>query len=145
MTENSLWHLPQPAQRLLPHKGSMCCIDRLESCSETEAVASLLLGPDHLFCSEGQLEDAAFVELAAQTVGAMNGYHTLMRHQPVREGMLVGVQDFTIYQQAKAGSVLYITVKHIFDMNGLFVFEANIQGDGRLYARGQVKVYANNT
>lgn len=139
MTRNS--QFPLDARRFLPHDGPMCCIERLLSSTGTTAAADVLLGPDHALLLGGELDPCAYVELAAQTAGAMQGYDQHVRGLSPKRGFLVGVQDFVIHAGARAGDRLRMDVAIYAELGEMTVLTATIQRDDELLAEGRLKVY----
>lgn len=140
MTEQ-VSHFPFAVGPLLPHAGPMLCIDRLLSSSKTAAVAEATLTPEHSLLREGILDSAAYVELAAQTAGAMQGYDLFLQGQPPKPGFLVGVQDFIIHGGAGMGDRLVMDVAIIAELGEMTVLAARVCRDGVLLAEGRLKVY----
>ncbi|MDR0828120.1 MAG: hypothetical protein LBN33_09665 [Desulfovibrio sp.] len=129
------------AGRLLPHAGPMCCIERLLSSSRTAAVAEVLLTPRHSLVSDGTLDNAGCVELAAQTAGAMQGYDLYMKGQPPKFGYLAGAQDFIFHAPARAGDLLTIKVTIEAELGEVSVLSSRILRGETLLAEGRIKVY----
>lgn len=127
--------------KLLPHAGPMCCIQRLLSSSETAAVAEVTLTPEHCLVTEGKLEKAGCVEMAAQAAGAMQGFDMFLKGLPPQAGYLVGVQDFDFYASAEVGDTLTITVAIETEFGEVTVIFARVLKKGELLAEGRLKVY----
>lgn len=132
---------PLDASELLPHSGSMRCIDRLLTSTKTAAVADVDLKPKHSLLSWGKLDPAGYIELAAQTAGAMQGYDQRTQGLEPKFGMLVGTQNFTILDYAYEGERLLIDVTIIAELGELTVMDAVIRRGETVLAHGQIKVY----
>ena len=133
--------LPMQATLLLPHKGPMCCIDTLVTCAEEQATAQVSLHSNYIFMHGNTLEPAAYIELAAQTAGAMMGYHSLVKHTPVAEGFLVGAQNFVVHHRAKVNDILTIAVSIISEFEQITTLDTQVYKNAVLYAQGAIKVY----
>lgn len=132
---------PLDARTLLPHEGPMCCIDRLLSSSKTSAASEAYLHPAHSLLTDGALDPAGYVELAAQTAGAMQGYDQFMRGLPPKSGFLVGVQDFVIHGVARAGEMVRMNVSVIAELGEVTVLAAEVLRGETLLAEGRLKVF----
>lgn len=132
---------PFEARALLPHAGPMCCIDTLLASSKTGATAEVLLAPGHSLLRGETLDGAGYVELAAQTAGAMQGYDLYIQKLPPKPGFLVGVQDFLIHEEARAGDTLRVTVALTAELAEVSVLSAEVFRDGSLLAEGKLKVF----
>lgn len=121
--------LPAKAEALLPHQGRMCCIDALTACREDGARASAALRPGHaLVDAAGRMEPFGFVELAAQTAGAMHGF--LAGENRPELAMLVGVQKFSAPGTAVAGDVLRISVSVLGGLEDMLSLGFAVGKDG---------------
>lgn len=136
---------PLEAGAFLPHTPPMLCIDVLLFASETEAEASVTLCPGHLLLHEGRLHESGFIELAAQTAGAMKGYNEKKEGKPVRDGFLAAVQKFSCAGFAREGDTVHIAIKLVAEMGGVSLLEARISreaaGCSELLAQGKLKVF----
>ena len=132
---------PIAAASLLPHAGPMCCIDTLLASSKKAACAMVTLFPDHSLLRGGVLDEAAYLELAAQTAGAMQGYDDHIRGCPPKPGFLVGVQDFHIHGEARVGDILHIDVTLTAELAEVSVLSATVRRDIELLAEGRLKVF----
>jgi predicted hotdog family 3-hydroxylacyl-ACP dehydratase len=138
--------LPLPAEHLLPHRPPMLCLDCLCAVSETRAEAAARLAPGHILLHEGALCEAGLVELAAQTVGAMQGYWDLRLGRPARDGFLAAAQRFVFFDRAGVGDALRITVDLVAELAGMYLVEAAITkidatGEPTTIAAGKLKVF----
>lgn len=137
---------PISAAALLPHTPPMLCIDSLVRASAAEAEAVVLLGRDHVLLEEGVLHEAGYVELAAQTAGAMQGYMEKALGRPVQKGFLASAQKFSFWGTARQGDFLRITVGLVGEVGGVSLLEASICRDTgkekpELLAQGRIKVF----
>ena len=139
--ETKTFSLPIPAAQLLPHQQAMCCIDSLLTCGPDSAQALVHLKDGYIFLNNGILERAAYIELAAQTAGAMQGYLALHSKEQISSGYLVGAQDFTFFADAFAQQTLLITVAAVSAFQNICLVEASIQAEGTLLAQGLLKMF----
>jgi predicted hotdog family 3-hydroxylacyl-ACP dehydratase len=119
----------------------MCCIERLLSSSETAAVAEVTLTPAHSLMNGDALDKAGYVELAAQTAGAMQGFDLFRQGLPLKFGYLVGAQDFIFHRGARAGDTLTIKVTLEAELGEVSVLSSRILLEEELLAEGRLKVY----
>jgi len=132
---------PLEAQRLLPHAGAMCCIDSLLASTKTMAVAEVILVHGHSLLDGDILAPAGYVELAAQTVGAMQGFDRQRQNLPPQSGYLVGVQDFSIFGTATVGDRLKIEVYIVAELGEVTILTAEVRCGKTMLANGRLKVY----
>ena len=133
--------LPLDAQSLLPHAGAMCCIGRLLASTKTMAVAEVVLARGHSLLDGDTLAPAGYVELAAQTVGAMQGFDRQRQNQPPQSGYLVGTQDFTILGAATVGDRLEMEVHIEAELGAVTILTAEVRCGTTVLAGGRLKVY----
>ena len=117
------------AEELLPHKGKMCCIDTLVDCREDGAEAVVALRRGHaLVDAAGRMDSFGFIELAAQTAGAMHGW--LAGENRPELAMLVGVQKFAAPGMARLGDALRISVSVLGRLEDMLSLGFSIGKDG---------------
>ena len=126
---------------LLPHGGPMHCIDRLLSSSKTKAVAEADIIPGHSLLAGQTLDPAGYVELAAQTAAAMQGYDQYLQNLPPKSGFLVGVQDFSVFGQAAVGDTVRMEVATEAELGEVTILSAKVSRNDQLLAEGTLKVF----
>lgn len=132
------------ANKLLPHRIPMCCIDRLLTASSDAATAEVVLTKDHILMEESGITTLGYIELAAQTAGAMQGYATLKKGIPPQEGFLVAVQQVDFLAPAQLNSTLLINVKLLGEYQGVSVLSFIVRDAQEKKACGKLKVYITN-
>lgn len=133
--------LPLDAEALLPHAGPMCCIDTLLASSKKAATAEVTLTPGHSLMRGDVLDGSGYLELAAQTAGAMQGYDQLVQGLPPKPGFLVGAQDFHIHGEARVGDTVRIDVTLTAELAEVSVLSAVVRRDAVVLAEGRLKVF----
>lgn len=137
---------PLPAEKLLPHKLPMCCIDSLVDVTDTTALGTVFLREGHILVDEnGHINPIGYIELAAQTAGAMQGYAQLREKQLPSEGFLVAVQHITFSASAFIGEDLWIQVQTIGEFQGISVLSFCVYNDAEEKSCGKLKVYQPRT
>ncbi len=142
----SMPNFPLPAREVLPHAAPMLCIDALICASENSAEAEAFLAPGHILLHKGSINEAGYVELAAQTAGAMKGYAEKALGLPVRQGFLAAVQNFSVRACARRGDRLRIAVTRTAEVAGVSLLQAEItrireDGARESLAGGGLKVF----
>ena len=133
--------LPLAAMGLLPHAGTMCCIDRLLTSTKTMAVAEVVLEGNHSLLDGDTLAPAGCVELAAQTAGALQGFDRQRQNLPPQHGYLVGAQDFAVCGTATVGDRLEVEVHIEAEFAEVTVLSAKVSRGETVLATGRIKVY----
>jgi predicted hotdog family 3-hydroxylacyl-ACP dehydratase len=119
----------------------MHCINRLLSSSKTTAVAEADLVPGHSLLAGEVLDPAGYVELAAQTAGAMQGYDWHIQNLSPKPGFLVGAQDFSFFGQAVVGDTVRMEVTIMTELGEVTVLSAKVFRRDELLAEGKLKVF----
>jgi predicted hotdog family 3-hydroxylacyl-ACP dehydratase len=132
---------PMETRKLLPHEGAMHCIDRLLFASKTTAVAETDLAPGHNLLAGQTLDPVGYVELAAQTAGAMQGYDQYLQNLPLKFGFLVGVQDFLVFDLAELGDTVRMEVAIVAELGEVTVLSAQVFRNDQILAEGKLKVF----
>lgn len=133
--------LPIQAEKLLPHRKPMCCIDELTSISATSAIATVRLSLEHSLMDAGSLHSFGYIEIAAQTAGAMQGYFQLENNSTPKEGFLVAVQNVEILAVAQENETLYSEIEVLGEYQGVSVISFRVYSDHSTKATGKLKVY----
>ena len=137
---------PIPAAQLLPHAPPMLVIDSLLNAHHGHAEAAVVLRPGHVLLHNGIVAKEGFVELAAQTAGAMKGYAEKVLGEPIREGFLAAAQDFSFLGEAQEGDALRISVCTTTELSGITALSATVvrddaEGSATVLAQGKLKVF----
>lgn len=118
--------LPLAADTLLPHKGRMCCIDLLTAFRGTEAETETLLRPEHVLLDrDGRMDPCGFIELAAQSAGAMYGARAA--GQSPGPAMLVSMQKVALLRDARVGDRLRVTVSVLGELEGMISLSFSVR------------------
>lgn len=138
--------LPIPAEQLIPHRSPMRLVDALLSCEAGSGTTGACLGADSIVADErGVLDEAALVELIAQSYAAVKGYDDLLNGKPVGKGFLVGIRKLRITGTAHAGDRLLTSVTTVAAIEGFSVIEGTVsRGDDEI-ASGTMKVWLVDT
>jgi 3-hydroxymyristoyl/3-hydroxydecanoyl-(acyl carrier protein) dehydratase len=110
----------------------MCCIDHLTAFTETGGEAAVLLRPGHILLNaDGRMDPCGFIELAAQTAGAMAGAQaeTAMGGSPPDSAMLVGVQKFFARGRALCGDRLRVEVAVLARLEDMLSLRFTVRKD----------------
>ncbi len=144
---NSQWDvadaaLPQDAARWLPQKGPMRLVDRLESVGERCATLTLTVSADSPFVgAENTLEEAAFMEIIAQGMAALNGFRSPPTNGNGFKGLLLGARKLVVHGTARAGDRLEVSVFKEAKLGDFGIVRGTVSRDGAVLASGEIKVW----
>jgi len=127
---------------ILPHRGEMILLDRIESWGEDYLEASVQIHGDCLFSdTDSNVPAWVGIEYMAQAISALAGIHALQKGEPVRIGLLLGTRKYEAQvAYFPHNAKITIKVEQIFmDENNLAAFACTIHSD-RLIAEALVKV-----
>lgn len=135
--------LPVNAESFVPHRHPMLFVERLLEREGDRAVAETTLPMAGIAVCNGQLLPEYFVELIAQTAALANGYDLFCENKPPTDGMLVGIDTFSLTAEACPGNVVRIETNKTFAFGPVNVIHGSIwDGDVQL-ASGEIKVWEN--
>lgn len=126
---------------LLPHRGEMVLLDRIESWGDHYLEAAVLHHGDSIFSdSDGNVPAWVGIEYMAQTICALAGIRELNKGRPVQIGLLLGTRKYeSRVINFQKNEKLIVKVEQIFiDENHLAAFDCTIHSD-RLLAKARVK------
>ncbi len=135
--------LPAPIGGMIPHGPRIRMVDRIIAVGERSARTEFVVRSDSLFVDEsGRLDEAAYIEMIAQSFAASHGFHLSADEQSLHRGMLLGVKDLRIEGTAHAGDRLFVDVKKVARFGDFGVVEGTVSHeDGRFLASGELKVW----
>jgi predicted hotdog family 3-hydroxylacyl-ACP dehydratase len=134
--------LPAKADHFLPHAFPMVFIDRLLEADGERGLCDLQLTSAHIFVdSQGRMDRTCYVELAAQSFAAVEGWKLVCQGARFSSGFLVGVQAFECLDDARIGDLLQIETIELGGFDGYTVVRATINRGEETIAQGKIKLY----
>ena len=135
--------LPVEAKSFIPHRPPMLFIERLLEREGDRAVAETTLPTTGIAVCDGRLLPEYFIELIAQTAALANGYDLFCEDKTPTDGMLVGIDAFSVTGAACVGHVVRIETNKTFTFGPVNVIHGSVW-DGELQlAYGEIKVWEN--
>jgi len=120
----------------------MLLVDRLAEFGADGGVVEATVRPDSVLLGpDGTLENAAMVELIAQSYAVVKGYHNLLEGKPQRMGYLVGIRRMEVMDSAREGDRLLIYVRTLKDLGAFKAAEGEVRRAGVTLAKGSFKVW----
>lgn len=136
--------LPRCAEDLVPHRAPMLLIDRLIAVNGKNGIVEARVGTDSLLTSDdGRLEEAALIEIIAQSYAALKGYIDRRDQLPVRRGFLVGVKRIDCHADVHIGDLLQVHIHTLAELDDFAVAEGEIRRRDEVIAHGDLKVWIN--
>jgi len=137
--------LPIAAAELVPHRPPMLLIDRIvvrDREADTGAVVARLPEEGAFLSADGRILPEYFVEVAAQSMAAVNGYDALCDGEAHGGGYLVGVDEFRWVAEMVGGGMVTIRVDRQMQVGpiSLIAFEVS-SPDHRLVAAGVLRTW----
>lgn len=135
-------YLPTNAKELVPHRGTMLLIDELsEYTPDYVSGRTCITNKNPFLDAGGKLDGICFVEILAQLAATGEGYEARKGGGRVKSGYLVGVNDFSIYRQARLGDILRVRMNKTLKVNNINVLEGNIFLGEECISSGKLKLY----
>lgn len=134
--------LPSPAEAFIPHRLPMRLVDTLVSYDGGAGVVESNISADCILVdTAGVLEEAALVELLAQSYAVIKGYDDTLNGKDISEGYLVGVRKMRVTGRACAGDQLLTRIRTVGSFEGFAVAEGEIVRGDETIARGSIKLW----
>jgi len=134
--------LPVRAETFIPHRAPMRLVDTLISCEDAGGLVETTITADCILADTvGTLDEAAFVELLAQSYAVIKGYDDTQHGKEISEGYLVGVRKMRITGRAKVGETLMIRIRTVGSFEGFAVAEGEIVRAEEIIASGSIKLW----
>jgi predicted hotdog family 3-hydroxylacyl-ACP dehydratase len=134
--------LPVGAETFIPHRSPMRLVDTLISCEDAGGLVESTISADCVLAdTDGALDEAAFVELLAQSYAVIKGYDDTLHGKEIAEGYLVGVRKMRITGRAYVGDSLLIRIRTVGSFEGFAVAEGEIRSAEETIASGSIKLW----
>lgn len=131
-------------EQLIPHRAPLRWVEELIDCTDTTATATTRFTADHFAVTDGQVSEAALVELMAQTVAAALGQRMAAsgKSGAVNNGMLAAVSNFKIHARPPLEQTLTIEVREVKRLGPMLMITGKISCGAELIATGDLSLYA---
>ena len=93
------------------------------------------------FVSEEGLDEAALLEVIAQTIAAGDAMYAQSKGGKVQRGYLTGLTGVVVHGRAAVGETIEVTGDCLKRMDGMGLFEAEARVGGRVLAKGRFKLF----
>lgn len=128
--------------RYLPQRPPLCFLRTLLDFNDDEVTTESIFEPESIAVGEDQVvENAALLELVAQSYAALRGYEDHKRGCGPTKGYLVGVTRFTAHAAAHAGDRLTVKARTTAALGNFFVGEGQVYRGCEMIADGTIKVW----
>ena len=134
--------LPMEAERLVPHRSSLCLVKSLLEFSGQTGTVESVIEPDNIFLEEdGGLPCLALVELIAQASAAVKGYDDLRQGKEIKRGFLVDIREIQFMGKCFKGDRPRIRIEILRTISGFSVINGEVEINGRIIATGMLKLW----
>lgn len=134
--------LPVCAEAFIPHRSPMRLVDTLISCEDAGGLVETTIPADCILAdTDGALDEAAFIELLAQSYAVIKGYDDSRHDKEISEGYLVGVRKMRFTGRAYVGDTLLIQIRTVGSFEGFAVAEGEIVRGEETIAHGSLKLW----
>ncbi len=135
-------NFPIPVEQLIPHRLPLRLVDRLLDYNGLLGVVESTLLPDSICIrDDGSIEQAAMVEMIAQSFAAVKGFADHQEGKQVNRGFLVGVRQFTFQGTAYKNERLLIYITKTGETDEFALAEGRVTREGEVLAFGNVMVW----
>ena len=128
-------------KELIPHRPPMVLIDEVTDYGAERICAQRTIRGGDPFVEADGLNDAALLEVIAQTIAAGDAMYAQSKGGKVIKGYLTGLTSVKIAGRAKVGDLVEVTADCLKRMDGMGLFEASASAGDRLLAEGRFKLF----
>jgi len=140
--KDEITYLPVSAEKLIPHQLPMRLIDSLDRIAERTVDVTVKVNKDMPFVGEdGRLDEAAFLEIMAQTAATMQGIKNVGKKALQEKGFLLGCKKLKIQGTAFAGDTLKVSVYKVAKYSEFGILEGTITKGEDVLAKGEFKIW----
>ena len=127
--------------QLIPHRSPMILVDEVTEYGADRIRAIRTVRQGDPFVEPHGLDDAALLEVIAQTIAAGDAMYAKSKGGRVLRGYLTGLTGVRIHGQARSGDTLTVQADCMKRMDGMGLFEATAAVGDRLLAVGRFKLF----
>lgn len=124
---------------LIPQKSPFVMVDALHFFSEDKIVSGFTIKEENLFSENNVFHVPGLIENMAQTIALHKGYTYYLKKLPAPVGYIGAMRKVDILELPKVGQELVTTVNILHDIMDVTLVSANIECEGTLIARGEIK------
>lgn len=128
-------------RQLIPHRPPMVLIDAVTEYGPDVIRARRAVRAGDPFVTPLGLEDAALLEVIAQTIAAGDALYAQSKQGRVIKGYLTGLTGVQITSRAQVGETVEVHGICLKRMDGMGLFDATAKVGDRLIAQGRFKLY----
>ncbi|MEZ5992165.1 MAG: hypothetical protein R3E76_07410 [Planctomycetota bacterium] len=132
---------PQGFRELIPHRPPMVLIDAVAEYGPERIRAIREVRAGDPFVSADGLDDAALLEVIAQTIAAGDAMYAQSKGGRVQRGYLTGLTGVVVQGRAAVGETIEVTGDCLKRMDGMGLFEAEARVGDRVLAKGRFKLF----
>jgi predicted hotdog family 3-hydroxylacyl-ACP dehydratase len=126
---------------LIPHRPPMVLVDSVIEYGPQRITARRTVRQGEPFVNPDGLEDAALLEVIAQTIAAGDALYARSKKGRVLRGYLTGMTGVAVHSRARIGETIEVSADCLKRMDGMGLFEARAEAAGRLLAEGRFKLF----
>jgi predicted hotdog family 3-hydroxylacyl-ACP dehydratase len=139
---NESLNFPILAEQLIPHRLPLRLVDRLLSFDGLQGVVESTFLPNSICIrDDGSVEQAAMVELIAQSFAAVKGFADHREGKTADRGYLVGVRQFTFLGKAYENERLLIYITKTGETDEFALAEGRVTREEETLVFGNVMVW----
>jgi predicted hotdog family 3-hydroxylacyl-ACP dehydratase len=128
-------------RELVPHRPPMVLVDSVVEYGPQRITARRTVRQGEPFVDSDGLDDAALLEVIAQTIAAGDALYAKSKKGRVLRGYLTGMTGVAIHSRARIGETIEVSADCLKRMDGMGLFEARAEASGRLLAEGRFKLF----
>lgn len=128
---------------LIPHRPPMVLIDEVLKFGPATIRARRTVREGDPFVTRDGLEDAALLEVVAQTIAAGDALFARSKGGRVVSGFLTGMTGVRIHGRARTGDIIEVKADCLRRMEGMGLFDTEARTAGGLLAEGRFKLFVN--
>jgi predicted hotdog family 3-hydroxylacyl-ACP dehydratase len=132
---------PDAFIELIPHRPPMVLIDTVTEYGPERIRAERTVRVGDPFVTDDGLDDSALLEVIAQTIAAGDALYARSKGGKVLRGYLTGLTGVKLLGRAAVGETISVTADCLKRMEGMGLFDAKAEADGRVLAEGRFKLF----
>lgn len=128
-------------RELIPHRPPMVLIDTVTEYGPVRICARREVREGDPFVRADGLEDAALLEVIAQTIAAGDALYARSKNGKVLRGYLTGLTGVKLHRRAGVGEIIDVRADRLKRMDGMGLFDAVARIGAETIAEGRFKLF----
>ncbi len=125
----------------IPQRPPVVMVDAFHGVEGDCSRSGFTVPADHIFCTDGMLDECALIENMAQSAALRVGWLSVSSGRPVPLGFIGSVGKCDMVRKVRAGETLLTTIRVVAELGDVTLAEATVTSAGERVATCTLKIF----